>query len=201
MSSSTEIANLALSHLGIGKEISNIETDQSKEAVACRRYYTIARDATLRDFNWPFATKIAALGLVEEDPNSEWDFSYQQPSDCLKPRRILSGIRNDPRDSRVPYRLAQSDAGNVIFTDKEDAELEYTLRVEDVTYYPPDFVLALSYRLAGLIAPRITGGDNFQIGERAKNEYKAEISSAARTSLNEEQVEQDPDSEFIRARD
>src|SRR5688572_11149621 len=111
MASETEIANLALSHLGVGKEIANLETERSQEAVACRRFYDTARDATLRDFSWPFATKIAVLGLIEADPNDEWDYSYRYPSDCLQLRRILSGVRNDTRDSRVPFKLAHDDSG------------------------------------------------------------------------------------------
>ena len=56
MSSKTVICNLSLSHLGISKEISNIDTERSAAAEACRRWFNLARDETFRDFNWPFAT-------------------------------------------------------------------------------------------------------------------------------------------------
>ena len=42
MASSTEIANLALSHLGNGTEIADLETERSSEASACRRFYDVA---------------------------------------------------------------------------------------------------------------------------------------------------------------
>lgn len=201
MASNTEIANIALSHLGVGKEIANLETEKSQEAAACRRYFETARDATLRDFPWPFATKLAALALVTADPNDEWDFSYQVPTDCLKFRRILSGTRNDSRQTRVPYRLAYGDAGEVIFTDFENAEGEYTVRIDDPSRYPPDFIIAFSFRLASYVAPRITGGDPFNVGERALKLYAFEISRASSTAINEEQVEEDPESELIRGRE
>lgn len=200
-SSSTEICNLALSHLGIGKQIANVETERSAEALACRRYYATARDVSLRDFPWPFATTIRALGLVEEDPNSEWGFSYRYPTDCVKLRRILSGVRNDTSQSRTPYKLARDSAGILIYSDMEDAEVEYTIRETIVGRYPPDFIMALSFRIAAYIAPSVTGGDPFKLGERALSLYTYELSKAEASGLNEEQPDQNPDSEFIRARD
>lgn len=200
-SSNTEIANLALSHLSSGKEISNLETDRSQEALACRRFFETARDAVLRDFAWPFATKIADLGLVEETPSDEWDYSYRYPTDCVKLRRVLSGTRNDTRDSRVPYKLISDDAGSLIYVDTENAQCEYTARITDPGRYPPDFVMAMSCRLAAYIAPRITAGDPFKLGKRAMDLYEYELGLAKASAMNEEQAEEDPDSEFIRARE
>ncbi len=205
MASDTEIANLAISHLGSGKEILNLETERSAEALVCRRFFDTAREATLRDFPWPFATKFAALGLLtssEDDthPNDEWTYQYQYPSDCLKLRRLLSGTRNDSRQTRAPYKMAYGDSGQVLFTDLENASAEYTLRVDDPGRYPPDFVMALSLRLASYIAPRMTAGDPFKLGDRAMRFYEYEISKAKATSANEQQDEEEPDSEFIRER-
>lgn len=200
MASATEICNLALSHLGVGKEIANIDTEQSEEASACRRFYESARDATLRDFNWPFATRYEELGLIEEDPNDEWDYSYRYPTNCLRIRKILSGIRNDTRQSRVPYQIAQDDAGRILFTDQEDACIVYTRKETDPDKYTSDFVLAFSFRLANYIAPRLTAGDPFGLGKRALEMYSYEISVAAANAMNEQQDEELVDSELIRAR-
>jgi len=200
MASSTEICNLALSHIGVGKEIANLETEKSEEAAACRRFYDTARDEVLRDFTWPFATVMATLGLIEEDPNDEWSYSYRYPSDCLMFRRILSGQRTDTRDTRVPYKIAQDSSGTLIFTDQENAECEYTIREDDPLRYPPDFVLAFSFLLASYIAPRLTGGDPFKLGQRALQLYALQISKAQANAKNEEQPDIEPDSEFTRAR-
>lgn len=200
MSSTTQIANMALSHLGIGKEISNLDSERSNEALTCRRFYDNARDKTLEDFNWPFACKFETLALVGSDPTTEWKYSYRYPTDCLKVRRIPSGIRNDNRQSRVPFKIVQDDAGHLIYTDMVNAQIEFTAVSNDPEQYPANFVLAFSYLLASLIAPRITGGDNFQVGEKADAKYKALIVFAMATNINEEQEEEVPDSEFIRAR-
>lgn len=201
MASSTEICNLALSHLRVSKEIANLETERSQEAASCRAFYETARDATLRDFAWAFASKIDSLPLVEEDPNDEWAYSYRYPTDCLKIRRILSGNRNDSHQTRQPYKVIQDSAGLLILTDKRDAELEYTIRADDSDRYPADFILAFSFRLAAYIAPRVTAGDPFKLGERALRMYQLEMSMAQASDVNEEQPDVLPESEFIRGRE
>lgn len=203
MASKTEICNIAISHLGIGKEIANISTEQSDEANACRRFYDTARDAALRDFPWPFATKIVSLSLIETFSGGtyEWTYSYRYPSDCLDAKRIKSGQRNDTRQSRVPFKILKDSAARIIYTDEENAELEYTQRVEDPSFYPPDFIMAFSFRLAAYIAPRLTKGDPFQLRRQAMEMYDLEISRAKAGSTNEEQPDQLPNSELERARE
>ena len=195
------ISNLAISHLGVTKQIANLETEKSEESRACRRFFTTARDKCLRDFSWPFASKIAALALIEEDPNDEWAYSYRYPSDCLEFKRILSGTRQDTRQSRVPYKISQDDAGLLIFSDQEDAEAEYTMRTDQPELYPPDFTVALSFLLAHYIAPSLTNGDPFKMGERALKMYLYEISRAQANAGNEEQPEEEPNAQMIRDRD
>jgi hypothetical protein len=199
MDSKTGIWNLALGHLGVGTEIAS-PTERSAEASACRRFWDTAIKQTLRDFPWPFATRYIELGLVEEDPTSEWAYSYRYPSDCLYLRRIFSGNRNDNQDSRIPYILGGDDDGQLILTDMEDAECEYTTYLETVSDYPEDFVMASSLRLAHLIAPKLTKGDPYKLGENAFRLYRYELSRARANSLNEQQFDNAPESEFIRAR-
>lgn len=201
MASKTEICNLALAHLGVGKEIANVETERSQEATACRRFYDTARDATLRDFNWPFASRIVSGELIEEEPNDEWNYSYRVPVSALRIRRIISGTRNDTRQARVPYKIAQDAEGQLYYTDQESAEIEITYREDNPAMFPPDFVLALSFRIAMYVASIVTGGDPFKLGDKARQMYAAEISRAAATSVNEEQADEEPDSEFIRVRE
>jgi hypothetical protein len=200
MASATEICNLALSHLGISKPIANVDTEQSQEAATCRVFYTICRDVVLRDYRWPFATEMAALNLIEADPNEEWAYSYRYPTDCLLFRRILSGQRNDTHTSRTPYRIGKDSAGKLIFSDMSEAWGEYTVKVTDTQFFPPDFTLAMSYRLASYIAARLTAGDPFKLSEKALNMYRIEASRAVASAFNEEQPDQIPDCELIEIR-
>ena len=201
MSSSVEICNLALSHLGINKEISNIETERSIEALACRRFFPICRDATLEDFEWPFARRFADLALVEEDPTDEWAYSYRYPTNAITIRRILSGVRNDTLQSRVPYEIVNDDAGKLIYTDLDDASIEYTYRVTNSEHFSPAFVIAMSYRLAHMIAPRLTAGDSRDLGGNAFKFYLMHIANAKALSLKEEAPDYPSDAELIRGRE
>lgn len=199
MASKTEICNLALSHLGYGKEIADLDTEQSQEASACRRFYTTAKQAILEDHDWSFATEFATLALIEANPTTEWAFSYRYPTDCLKIKRILSGIRQDTTDTQVPFKLLQDTSGLIIYTDMEDAQIEF---IKDVTenYLPAQFNLAFSFRLAAYLAPRITGGDPFKMKEEMLGQYALELQRAKINNMNEERLDTRPESEFIRTR-
>jgi len=200
MSSTTEISNLAISHLGIGKEIANLDTEQTEEASACRRYFESAKKATLSDLDWTFATKFAVLNLIESEPNEEWNFSYRYPSDCINMRRILSGQRQDTQKTRVPYRISADSAGRIIYTDKENAEIEYTKNVTDPGLFSAEFALALSFRLASYIAPRLTGGDPFKMKQEMLAQYEIELGRAKKKNMNEETADILPESEMITIR-
>lgn len=201
MSSKTEICNIALSHLGVSKEIQNLDSDQSKEGSACRRFYEQARDEVLEDFNWPFAEKRVYLNKVANNPTLDWLFSYTYPTEAVRIIRIPSGIRNDTYDTKIPFKVVYGDSGKLIYTDKENAEIIYTKRVTDVSRFTAKFVMALSLKIAGYIAARVTGGDPFNLQEKAEKQYLKVLHEAQAAVLNEQQQEQRPESEFIRARD
>jgi hypothetical protein len=196
----TKISNLALSHLGSSKTIANFETERSAEANACREYFDTAVEEVLQGFHWPFASKIAALALIEEQPSAEWGYAYQYPTDCLDIRRILSGTRNDSKDSEIQYRIFGDNDGKQIHTDKDQAEVEYTVKLTDPSRFPADFAMALSFLLAAYIAARITGGDPFKKGPQAYNMFLAKMPKAQARQANEAKYDREPESEFERAR-
>lgn len=202
MPSDVEICNMALAHIGVGNYISSLATDDSDEADACNAFLETVRQQTLRDFPWPFATKTADLGLVEEEPNDglEWGFSYRYPSDCLEARRIPSGLRMDTVVSRVPFRIGYDDQGRLIFCDIEDAQMEYTALVSDPSYYPPDFVMAMSYRLAWHIAPRLAINYTPNMTQSLMQMYAMQIGKAKANSANEESADRASDAEWTSGR-
>lgn len=201
MASKTEIANMALSHLGIGKEIANLDTEKSSEAAACRRFFEECRNATLSDFPWPFARKYVTLNLIQERPNDDWGYSYAYPVDCLQIRRIVSGTVNESRQERIPYEIGKGSSAKIILTNQSLAKIVYTEKVTDPSFYASDFNIALSFRLAAYIAPRITQGDPFKLKGEMLAQYDLEINRASRRSVNEQQEAELPDGELIRARE
>jgi hypothetical protein len=60
--------------------------------------------------------------------------------------------------------------------------------------------MAFSLLLAAYIAPKITAGDPFKIGQRAYTLYLASISKARNNDFNEQQAEEPPDAETVRER-
>ena len=61
--------------------------------------------------------------------------------------------------------------------------------------------MMLSLLLAAYIAPRVTSGDPFKLGERAFGLYLNSKIKAESTALNEQDDEEQVDSEFIRSRE
>jgi hypothetical protein len=197
----TEIANMALGHVGVGREIADLDTENSAEAKACRRFFENTAKVAQRDFEWAFNKKVVTLGLVEEDPTDEWGYSYREPSDCLFIRRLINGARSLSADTRVPFEKAVDTSGGLIYTDMEDAVAEYTFYQDNLALWPDDFALAHSLLLAARIAKLVTGGDPFKLGDRAMAEYLSTSGRAKRATLNEKQPDPDLDPEWIRGRD
>ena len=200
MASETDIANMALAHLGNSNVIMALD-EKSNEARACLLFYEQCRDEVLTAFPWTFANQQEALGLVAVMPTTEWAYSYRYPSDVIQLIRILSGtLRVDTHGSRVPYKLGRDSTGMLIYTDQPNAVVEYTYRVTETASFTPHFVKALALRLAADIAPLVTGGDQFKLGQLALARYAEAIGAAQSNAANEEIQDLPPDDDFITVR-
>lgn len=209
MTTQLALCNMALSHLGVGTQIAVFATDRSREASACRQFYDQVRDEILRKFPWSFATVVDALDLVEEDPNDEWGYSYEYPTDAVRFKRILNAAsRIETQESRIPYRIVANPLYNgttvlhkqLILTDYPLVNGEWTINPGEAVF-PPDFAQAFSMLLASYIAPRVTGGDQFKLGERAFKMYWHKVREAAANNGNEQQTDVEIVSDLERARD
>lgn len=198
--SKTVIANLAISHLGINKNISDFDNDRSAEGNAVRQYYEQCLEEVLSDFWWSFARAYGTLDLVKENPTIEWGYAYRYPSTCLTLRRILSGQRTDSRQSRVPFEIGNDAQGGLVYTDMQAAQIEYTFLNKNVSQYPASFVMALSLKIAFMIAPTITAGDPFKLRTTIQDAYDKSLMKAEANVANEDQPDREVESEYIRAR-
>lgn len=197
-----DICNQALGYIGVGDEITDLDTESSKEARACRRFYTQTRDEVLRDFPWPRFMRTVALTLVAEDPNEQWDYSYRMPADVANLIRVMveDSARQVTSASRIPYEIGQDNTGQLIFCDYEDAILKYTKAETNTEQYPPDMVQAIVLLLASRIAPQF-GPDAVKLGDRALKLYEWRRATAQANALNEEHLDQAADAELVRVRD
>lgn len=197
MASVVQICNMALTRIGQNQLILSID-EQSQAAELCSLHYEDARDAVLRDFDWPFAEARVYLADIGSPPMN-WCYRYRYPTNCIKARRIaIPGNENPRADERTPFKIIHADGGRAIVTNQSQAELVYTVKVEDTTYFDPLFVSALAWRLAAEIAMGLQARpENYQA---AQQQYMLAISEAAAISMAEAQGLPLPESEFITVR-
>jgi hypothetical protein len=201
MSSKTQIGNVALLRIGVTQSVGNVDTETSREAIAIRLIFDDEVDFVLRDFPWPFATAYHTLELVDgsasSPANGDWTFAYRYPSDCMFARRIVT--ERGRRDATPPpYKIGRDSQGKLIFTDQEDAVLEYTADVTDPQEFDAMFASMLAWRIAANIAPGLSRIE--KMSAKAAEMYEIEKTKAQSRSLNEGQQEEPAESEFIRAR-
>lgn len=194
--SEVKIANLALFRIGASQTIISFD-EGSQEADAAALIYDEMRDEVLRRYPWDFARRSVTLALVEENPNVEWQYSYRYPNDCLF-ARYISSASVDNRTDPVPYQLAGDSQGRLIWTDQEQAVLQYTARIEDPVLFDPMFASALSWRMAMEFA-RVIARNPMAIRD-ATIMYNQAIDEAEAMEANESQKEPEPDAEHIRVR-
>lgn len=91
--------------------------------------------------------------------------------------------------------------GKILFTNEEDAKLEYTRESEDPDEWDAMMFSALAWRVAELLAPSVARGKNApQVPFVCSQQYQLELDRAARAALNEGQAEDIPDAEWVAGR-
>ena len=150
------VCSMAIDRCDIGQPITDLEAD-SDDARACNRWYTKCRDKVLQLNVWPFAQRQVALGLVEEDPSDRWAFAYRYPVNCLRVLGIVNAMRVDT--ARIEWAMGQDDTGLLIFTDEEDAFVDYIGTLDDPGEWFDLFADTVAYLLASEIAGPLGRGD------------------------------------------
>lgn len=207
MSAKLDICNQALSHLAVSTEVQDFDTEKSKEAQAVRRFYELARMKVLRDYDWPFANTVEFLALLANppgltQPTVEWTYAYRYPASAIAVRRILNqATRVDTVNSRVIYSIGRDSVGRIIYSSLATAQIQYTYNETDPERFPPDFVVALSFYLAFLIGPRVAGGDQYKLADRAYGHYQRALLEAQANAAGEEPSDNPPASELELSRD
>lgn len=201
--SEVDIANQALSNIGVTKVIAALD-DQCLEAQQCAIWYPQVRDKLLRRGAWPFATSRVALAVVAGVAPTDWEYAYAAPNPCFAIHFVtLPGIRNPRADQRIPYRVeAHVDAGVVvgklILCDEEDAELCYTVPVEDPEVFDEDFADALAWGLSARLARALK--KDLSLASDCDKKYEIEARTALAAAGNEGQDDPAPISSFESSR-
>lgn len=165
----------------------------STESIACSTFYEISRDAALRDHAWNFATRRRTLADTGSTVDG-WAYCYAYPSDCLMARKIHNPYGND----RIPFEVATTDSGMVVYTDLAAAELVYTRRVTDLDLCDPQFLEALSWKLAADVALSVTGSKDLM--QVALTMYRNILSQAQTADANEGEEEEARPASWLESR-
>lgn len=166
MTSAVDICNLALSFLGDSATVASIDPPEgSPQAGHCARFYPIALDSLLSHHTWSFTLRRAALARLA-DAYPAWDYAYARPIDARKVLHVY-GPDPDALTAPAPFEMATLSTGQVIIvTDQEAAECQYVLNDVAAQWFTPDFVLALAYGLAAMLAgPLLRGKDSVAMSE------------------------------------
>lgn len=175
----TAVCNMALSKLG-SKKISNVETENSVEAIQCRLHYESTRDALLRSFYWPFAAARSTLTENASEPDFEWDNQFDLPDDFLSFRSIHDN------DLINPSRRSAAIEGSLFLTNESTVEMRYTKKVTTVSEFDPLFIQVLILQLAiNLIS---LPGANAKIKESIKDDLKRILPSVRALSRQEAEL-------------
>lgn len=204
--SDASICNIALQRIGVTSTI-DLLTQRTKEAIVCNTVYSNVREKTLVDAPFPFSRKYSMLNL-SGTPALKWKYRYVYPNDCLAIRNIFPNIGEgyDPIAFRrvgmtinLPYEIAIDDTGEkTILTDIESAVIEYTCNITNPARFDAKFVSLFAWGLAAEIALPLARDIKFS--QQAFSMYAMELNQALATALNEETVDEQPDSEFVTVR-
>ena len=161
MAVSITICNLALGDLR-APPIAEVNED-SVEARECRRYYPHSLAMLLDDYSWTFCKRVATLAqLSTNERSSEFVYAYALPSDCGTALKLLpSGASaQDYSAWGWPYsQIPQASwwqafivENGVLYSNVQDAVLEYSRNDADEADFPPLFREALRKLLASNMA-------------------------------------------------
>lgn len=190
------IFNMALNHLGITAPIATNGLDTDSRAIILNNYYEIARDEVLKAFDWGFAAAYKDLTLsTEASPNPKFPFVYDCPNDCISARAVIDTIKGEEKK----FEPFSNELGNKSFlAEIAEARLRYTRRVEKETLFDPEFVITLSYYLAGLAGETITGQQ--KKADRCMQKYEWKLSKAKQLNALEGAAYDEDNSQYYDVR-
>ena len=119
--------------------------DDTIEAMAATMMYDTTYESMLTICNWSFAKDVIQLNRTTQTPDYGYKYVYRVKGTVLK-------VINLNNSNDINYKLLN---GNEIHTDKETATITALVKVDE-NQLPADFINALTFELAGVLAPIIT---------------------------------------------
>lgn len=198
MASTTEIVNAALTLLGEGRVLSI--DDNVKAARDAKAIYGMTLRSLLGGYTWSFAKTRAQIPALASAPAFQFSHQYQIPSDCLRLVMVgdtyvgvdLTDYRGSPVDEYV------IEDGKILTDLGAPLNIKYIKYVDDPNAFSPNFVMALSAKLADFLAEPLTQSDAKR--QRAIDEFNKQIRIAVRAGAIELPPQKLADDEWVVSR-
>lgn len=208
---------MALGKIGVSKRLSNVDTDQTNEAIQCRLYFDGALDRALGELPWKFATRTATLTDIGTPPD-RWGHRYRLPDDCVSARTVPFPVLGTSDAGAyyvdqvppylaaslikgAPFEIVEDENGGALAlcTDLENATLVYTARISSTALYPQTFIDLFCWSLAMDLAPPLATAAG--LITTASQGYAATVLRVGARDLNQETPRPaTAESDFITAR-
>lgn len=151
------VYNLTLSALLLNKEVIEVSTDKTNEVSVLNKFYDIALQSTLEDLDLTSLSEPITLELIAELSEGPWTYVYKYPTNCAFLRRLESGQPTDNKTTHIPKRTGLYQGQAAIYTDEYDAVADCIPFDVPLGALSSMATLALSFSLASLCAPLLTG--------------------------------------------
>jgi hypothetical protein len=188
MFSYTDIANLALGHLGEDDQLRSPDQD-SHAARTVKAAWPLVRRICLRELTPSFAKRRDELPALAATP-IEWDYQFQLQAGTLRLLEILS-----PAGARDHYAV---EGGRILCHSEGPLKVLVIADVEETALWDDLFVQAFAYRLAYQIADRITSDLSRQ--DRCWEAYKQAKRQAGGADARQDPPIPHEDSSWVTAR-
>ena len=141
--SEVSICNGGLIHLGQATLTSL--TDGNTVGTICNQRYPFIRDKLLRSHPWKFATVRTNLAADTAKPEYNWDYQYQEPTDCLRVLKL-----------KDPEIIWIKEGSKILTNESGPLYIKYLRRVTNPTEFDASFVELLSVEIAINLCVKLT---------------------------------------------
>lgn len=195
--SQTSISNRGLQILGASR-VTDVLTEESKNARAMRENWEAARDLLLRSNLWNFAMTRAELSALVETPAFGYTTLYQLPSDCLRAVQVGDWWVGDSADLQGGDPCYQIEGGKIATDEAAPLRFRYIKRITDPTKFDATFAEVLACQLAMDCCEEITQSDTKY--ERARKALGMAMREARRLDAIENPPEDRADGSWVASR-
>ena len=175
--SPTDIANLALGHIG-APPIMDLDDRDNKSAREVKRVFDSSIAAVGRMHTWNCLKQRTQAAQLTIKPIFGWAEQYQLPSDYLK---MVSLNDKDREDFSDLWEIE----GDKLLTDETEANIRYIAHLTNTVLYDPNFVDCVAMFIAQRIATPIRQ-DRTKAAELKQEFFERILPDARKTDANEQ---------------